>query len=196
MRIPTKRRARRAEGERYVQEQTPKKARPGNLVTWAVDRVRASPGSATRSMQLLKALAFERRDQLEQIVGTVNGDDGPETVAEELGALCTPRRTRADRSGNGLAAAADGADARPAARRAKASGCALDKDPFVAKNPGAPAPFVFSFIRTDRKRIYSQVFVTLWDPRQVELHAMSGTVEPKSATGETGTGHVPAQPAR
>ncbi|MEO7032914.1 MAG: hypothetical protein ABI548_03690, partial [Polyangiaceae bacterium] len=62
------------------------------------------------------------------------------------------------------------------------------------KNPGAPSPFVFSFIRSDRQRIYSQVFVTLWDPRQVELHAMSGTVEPKSATGETGPGMVPRTP--
>jgi len=38
------------------------------------------------------------------------------------------------------------------------------------------------------------VFVTLWDPRQVELHAMSGTVEPISATGETGPGQVPRDP--
>jgi hypothetical protein len=70
-----------------------------------------------------------------------------------------------------------------------------DKDPFILKNPGASSPFVYSFIRSDRKRIYSQVFVTLWDPRQVELHAMSGTVEPKSATGETGPGMVPRTPA-
>jgi hypothetical protein len=70
----------------------------------------------------------------------------------------------------------------------------LDKDPFVGKNPGAPSPFVFSFIRTDRKRIYTQIFVTLWDPRQVELHPVSGTVEPRSATGETGAGEVPRKP--
>ena len=54
----------------------------------------------------------------------------------------------------------------------------LTGDPFVGKNTGAPCPFVYSFIRTDRKRIYSQVFVTLWDPRQIELHMVSGTVEP------------------
>ena len=70
----------------------------------------------------------------------------------------------------------------------------MDKDPFIQKNPGAPSPFVFSFIRSDQNRIYSQVFVTMWDPRQVELHAMSGTVEPKSATGETGPGTVPRTP--
>ncbi len=33
-----------------------------------------------------------------------------------------------------------------------------------------------------------------WDARQVALHIMSGTVEPKSATGETGPGLVPRKP--
>src|SRR5262249_11334399 len=70
----------------------------------------------------------------------------------------------------------------------------LDKDPFVMKNPGAPSPFAFSFVRVDRKRAYSQPYVLVWDPRQVVLHAMSGTVEPKSATGETGPGLVPRKP--
>jgi hypothetical protein len=36
--------------------------------------------------------------------------------------------------------------------------------------------------------------VTLWDPRQIELDMVSGTVEPKSSTGETGTGLVPREP--
>jgi hypothetical protein len=34
----------------------------------------------------------------------------------------------------------------------------------------------------------------MWDPRQVELNAMSGTREPKSATGATGPGLVPRDP--
>src|SRR5690606_12116431 len=50
------------------------------------------------------------------------------------------------------------------------------------------------FIRTDRKRAYTQIYVTVWDGRQVELHTMSGTVEPKSSTGETGPGLVPRKP--
>ena len=122
----------------------------------------------------------------------MTGDDGAAAVAEELGALYAAPTARRDRSGDGLAAAADGADADPPLK-GEGKWVSLENDPFVSKNPGAPSPFVFSFIRTDRKRIYSQVFVTLWDPRQVELHPVSGTVEPKSATGETGTGRGAAQ---
>jgi hypothetical protein len=70
----------------------------------------------------------------------------------------------------------------------------LEKDPYIQTNPGAPAPFAQSFIRTDHKRAYTQIWVLEWDPRQVALHAMSGTVEPKSATGETGPGLVPRKP--
>ncbi|MBK8997570.1 MAG: hypothetical protein IPM35_17720 [Myxococcales bacterium] len=70
----------------------------------------------------------------------------------------------------------------------------LEKDPFIPTNPDAPAPFVQSFIRTDQKRAYNQTWVLVWDPRQIALHAMSGTLEPKSATGETGSGLVPRKP--
>jgi hypothetical protein len=75
------------EGERYVKEVTPPKARPGNFVTWAVDRVRALPWFGDERMQWLKAVAFGGRDQLEQIVSSVTGDDGSATVKEELGDL-------------------------------------------------------------------------------------------------------------
>jgi hypothetical protein len=73
------------DGGRYVKEQTPKKARPGNLVTWAVDRMRAVPWFGDKKMQLVKALAFEASDQLDQIVSTVKSTDATEAVAEELG---------------------------------------------------------------------------------------------------------------
>jgi hypothetical protein len=58
-----------------------------------------------------------------------------------------------------------------------------------------PAAFVTSFIRTDRERRYARIYVTLWDPRQVELHMMAGTIEPVGATGEAGAGLVPRTPA-
>jgi hypothetical protein len=182
-----------APSDRRAIEQTPRKARPGNLVTWAVDRVRALPWFGDRNMQLLKAVAFEASDQLDQIVSTVSGEDANQAVAEELGDLYAAPTSDATDPETGWPPAPLEPMLSPALK-GEGKWVRLDNDPFVGKNPGAPAPFVFSFIRTDRKRIYSQVFVTLWDPRQVELHPMSGTVEPKSATGETGPGEVPRRP--
>jgi hypothetical protein len=62
------------EGAEFVRDQTPPKARPGNLMTWAVDRVRALPWFGDDGMAFVKAVAFEGVDQLEQIVNTVTGD--------------------------------------------------------------------------------------------------------------------------
>jgi hypothetical protein len=183
----------RLEGERYVREMTPQKARPGNLVTWAVDRVRAVPWFGDEKLQLLKAVAFESVDQIDQLVGNVTGNDGAEQVAEELGNLYAAPVAGAPDPVTGWPPEPMEPMLNPPLR-GEGKWTSLENDPFVQKNPGAPSPFVSSFIRTDRKRIWSQVFVTLWDPRQIELHAVSGTDEPKSATGETGTGEVPRDP--
>jgi len=178
----------------WLKEQTAPKARPGNLVTWAVDRVRALPWFGDDRMQWLKAVAFDGVDHFNQIMGSVTGDDGSETVKEELGDLFSAPSTEATDPETGWPPAPMEPILSPALK-GEGKWSSTDKDPFILKNPGASSPFVYSFIRSDQKRIYSQVFVTLWDPRQVELHAMSGTVEPKSATGETGPGMVPRTPA-
>jgi hypothetical protein len=60
----------------WLKEQTPPKARPGNLVTWAVDRVRALPWFGDDRMQWVKAVAFDGVDHFNRIVGSVTGDDG------------------------------------------------------------------------------------------------------------------------
>jgi hypothetical protein len=123
----------------------------------------------------------------------VTGDDGSATVKEELGDLFATGGVAQTNPETGWPPPPMEPMMDPPLEGEGKWG-SLEKDPFVLKNPGAPSPFVFSFIRSDRKRVYSQVFVTLWDPRQVELHAMSGTVEPISATGETGPGQVPRDP--
>lgn len=178
----------------WLKEQTPPKARPGNVITWAVDRVRALPWFGDDRMQWLKAVAFDGIDHFNQVVGSVTGDDGSDTVKEELGDLFAAPSSEATDPETGWPPPPMEPLLSPPLK-GEGNWVSTDKDPFIQKNPGASSPFVFSFIRSDRKRIYSQVFVTLWDPRQVELHAMSGTVEPKSATGETGPGIVPRTPA-
>lgn len=182
------------EGARYVRDLTPQKAHPGNLVTWAVDRVRALSWFGDRRMELVKAVAFEGADQLDQLVNTVTGADGSKAVAEELGELYAAPPAQATDPQTGWPPPPMTPMMDPPLK-GEGKWVSLEEDPFILKNPGAPAPFVFSFIRTDKKRIWSQTFVTLWDPRQVELNAMSGTVEPRSATGETGPGIVPRDPA-
>jgi hypothetical protein len=177
----------------YAIETTPRKARPGNLVTWAVDRVRAIPWFGDRNMQLLKAVAFTATDELDEIVSSVSGTDASKAVAEELGDLYAAPTSDATDPETGWPPAPMEPMISPALK-GEGKWVKLDNDPFVGRNPGAPTPFVFSFIRTDHKHIYSQILVTVWDPRQVELHPVSGTVEPKSATGETGTGEVPRRP--
>jgi len=67
----------------------------------------------------------------------------------------------------------------------------LDRDPFIKRNPGAPSAFATAFIRTDQNLPMSEVYITLWDPRQIALSAVSGTDEPRSATGLTGSGLIP-----
>ena len=178
----------------WLKEQTAEKARPGNLVTWAVDRVRALPWFGDDRMQWLKAVAFDGVDHFNRIVGSVTGDDGSDSVKEELGdAFNAPSAETTDPATGWPPAPMEPLLSPPL--KGEGQWQSTDKDPFIQKNPGASSPFVFSFIRSDHQRIYSQVFVTLWDPRQIELHAMSGTVEPKSATGETGPGMVPRDPA-
>ncbi|HLV20182.1 MAG TPA: hypothetical protein VKZ49_04850 [Polyangiaceae bacterium] len=180
-------------GERFLRVQQHVKARPGNLVTWAVDRVRALPWFGNDRMQAVKALAFVALDWAEQALGTVTGDDGSERVAEELGELLHAPPVTYTNPETGWPPPPMEPVLSPALK-GEGQWVSLDRDAFIRQNPGTPSPFVFSFLRVDKKRIYQQVFVTVWDPRQVALHAMSGTREPKSATGETGPGLIPRDP--
>ncbi|MBK7581866.1 MAG: hypothetical protein IPI67_16860 [Myxococcales bacterium] len=182
------------EGGHYLLEQTPEKSRPGNLVTWAVDRVRALSWFGSDRMQLVKAVAFEGLDAFQRVVGKLTGDTGAERVKEELAGLeDAPLAPELPDPETGWPPAPMEPMISPALD-GEGKWRPLDKDPFIPRNAGAPAPFVQSFIRTDQKRAYNQTWVLVWDPRQIALHSMSGTVEPKSATGETGPGLVPRKP--
>ena len=181
------------EGEHLVTEQTPEKARPGNLVTWAVDRVRGLSWFGSDRMQAVKAIAFTGLDWLERAAHSVGGDDGQQRVAEELPNLVDTKPVEYTDPETGWPPPPMQPMLSPALE-GEGKWVLLDKDPFVLKNPNAAAPFALSFVRVDRKRAYAQTYILIWDPRQVRLSAMSGTLEPKSATGETGPGRVPRKP--
>ncbi|MEJ7735253.1 MAG: serine/threonine-protein kinase [Polyangiaceae bacterium] len=170
-------------------------ARPGNLVTWSVDRVRAIPWIGDDAMQSFKALAFTLLDFVLRNKEAVTGDTGAEGIAEDLGQnqLDPPTKKVPVDPEMGWPPPPLEAWVTPALP-GEGQWNSLDNDPFVNKNPGLPGAFVTTFVRTDRTRKATRVYVALWDPRQVELHMMAGTVEPKSATGEAGPGLIPRTP--
>jgi hypothetical protein len=170
------------------------KGRPGNLVTWAVDRVRAMPWFGDDRMQMLKTVAFGVLDVYRRAQTTVMGDSSAEEIAEDLGGIVAR---------NAPTTFTDPETGWPPApiepflgKKMEGEGqwIPLENDPFIRMNPGVPPAFLTSFVRTDPKRSYTRIYVTLWDPRQVELHMMAGSVEPKGASGEAGPGMIPRRP--
>jgi hypothetical protein len=179
-------------GEAYVRVVPDEKARPGNLVTWAVDRVRAMPSFGDDRMQWVKAVAFTALDRWNAHFshGTTAQD-----VADELGLPTTPAGATAFVDPEvGWPPAPMKVPVSPALP-GEGRWIALDKDPFITPTPAGTAPaFVTSFVRPNVHRQDVRVYVTLWDPRQIALHMEAGTTEPISANGEHGPGLVPRTP--
>jgi hypothetical protein len=177
----------------WIRTETPELPRPGNLVTWAVDRVRNEVGDD--AMQFVKAVAFTGLDFVLRNKESVTGDTGAEGIAKDLGTTDLDPAVRAMPVDPEI-----GWPPAPLepwvvpALGSEGQWNSLDKDPYVRKNEGLPPAFLTTFIRTDRTRKATRVYIALWDPRQVELHMMAGTVEPKGATGEAGPGLIPRTP--
>jgi hypothetical protein len=181
------------EGARFVRPHSTARARPGNVVTWAVDRIRNVSWFGDERMQSLKAAVFGVADLVLRIERALAPDTSAKDIASDLG----------DVSRGTPAAGTDPETGWPPppmkphispALPGEGEWVLLDNDPFVPTNPGNAAAFATTFMRTDRERQYTRIYVTVWDPRQVEMHMMAGTVEPIGATGETGPGLVPRTP--
>ncbi len=167
------------------------KAKPGDLITWTVDRVRAVSWLGPQFIEFLEYHAFKTRDTLKSKFPGVFAEDAAKEVAQDLGSAKI-KPTYTDPEIGWPPAQLDVVVKPPLPNEGVWLG--TDDDPFVGKNAGVPSAFVQTFVRTDPTRPYARVYVTLWDPRQVALHMMAGTVEPVSATGEVGTGQIPRTP--
>jgi hypothetical protein len=170
-------------------------ARPGNVVTWAVDRVRNVVGD--EAMQTIKAVAFTGLEiVLRQREGMRDEKAAAQDIADDLGqdTLAAPTRVIPTDPEIGWPPAPLEAWITPALA-GEGQWNPQDKDPFVRRAEGLPPSFVTTYIRPDKSRSTTRVFVAVWDPRQVELHMMAGTIEPKGATGEAGPGLIPRDPA-
>lgn len=166
---------------------------PPELVPWMVDRMRAVPWIGSDGMQLIKGWAFRASEQLEDLEHTVVGIDADEEIAAQLGASieALPLATA------GPVPGWPPQPMEPVLRdRLTAEGqwVSLAADMIAGTAPDTPSPFVFSFVRSDPDHAYVQTSVVMWDPRRIQLHMVAGTEEPKSATGEMGSGQIPRSP--
>lgn len=171
-------------------------ARPGNLVTWAVDRVRALSWFGDERMQMLKAVAYRALDRLRLSLGDLAEPEHMEEAVVVSGvALPVPAASAAPSSD-------DARDWPPPdlvpmldpPLEGEGRWLGIDNDPFVSPLPDGSSAFASTFIRTDRERKYSRIVLVAWDSRLLELSVQGGVEEPKSATGETGTGLIPRDP--
>jgi hypothetical protein len=164
------------------------KARPGDMITWSVDRVRAVPWLGAEFISTLEYNAFKTRDYLKRTLPSLFAADAQGEVTNNLGTA--PIRPKFTDPETGWPPAPLKPLLTPALKN-EGEWDSLDDDPFVGKNAGLPSPFVRSFVRPDPKRNDILVYITLWDPRQVSMHMVAGVIEPESATGEHCTGQIP-----
>lgn len=188
------------DGQRHVLEQPPVVARPGELVTWAVDRVRALPWFGSDRMQLVKAIAYRAFEWLSPLLpanddrdwamlarASVTPNDGPLESAPGTVAL--------DDEGDGVHWPPEPIEPVVSpALEGEGVWRGTTGDPFVHQLDGLPSPFATTFVRPDAEHTDGRVIMVAWDPRQVELHFTAGTREPKSDTGERGEGLIPRDP--
>jgi hypothetical protein len=167
---------------------------PGNLVTWAVDRVRAEVGD--EAMQYVKAIAFSALDVVKSGQEAVSSDSGAaEDIAEDIGATSLDEASQAIPVDPEIGFPPPPLQTliTPPLQNEGVWQAKVD-DPFIHSLPGLPPTFVTTYIRSDRMRRTSVVYIAMWDPRLVQLHTMAGVAEPKSATGATGPGTIPREP--
>ena len=183
-----------AEGAEHVELRPSAKGMPGTI-TWVVDTVRNVSWIGPAPIEWLEHRVFSVKDAAERAYHGIFGSDVEAAeVAEDMGVTEEERRRR-------LALSAPDPELRwppppieaVLDERAEGEGewIPVVDDPFAQSYPGAPPAFYQSFVRADPERPYTRVYATIWDPRQVQLHVMTGTREPESATGDTGPGRAP-----
>jgi hypothetical protein len=165
------------------------------MVTWSVDRVRAMPWFGEENMQWVKAVAFTALDFFLRARAEVVPDKTAVEVQEAMADLndkaeATPHFTDPESGWPPEPIKPMLSPGLPG----EGQWVTLEKDPFITQSPTNPAAFVTTFVRPERPRPSTRVFITLWDPRQISLHMEAGTVEPVSASGEAGPGVIPRTP--
>lgn len=189
------------EGASLVHERPRIASEADNWVTWTVDTVRGIPWIGPQPIAWAETVAFRARTaarRASRVVATTTRESQQQEAAADLadvlavhsaaGTLEAPVAAWPPeplRSPLGDSIAHEG----------EWSAVGTPNDPFVQSNAGAPPPMYITFVRTDRELEDARAYVTIWDPRQIELHVAPGSQEPMGATGETGSGVVPRDEA-
>jgi len=189
-----------AVGEDLIEIQEQTRGRP-DTVPWVVDSVRNLSFVGPEPIEWLENRVYAVKDRLTRAYHAVFGaPDTEEEVAEEL---TMPAETVSEERIAMLTVTDPELGWPPAAIEPVVDSPVVESegrwipvvdDPYVNSYPNAPPAFYQTFIRADPERIYTRVYVTIWDPRQVQLRIQSGVREPESATGQRGSGMVPREP--
>lgn len=184
-------------GADAVEFERVEKGRPG-LVTWLVDTVRRVPWIGRGPVEWLEHTVFGLTDRANRAYHDVVVVDTAAEVKQELQLPDLPVRPEPPAV---VKRELDIGWPPPRLRpvldhpiKGEGVWLRITDDPFVAQNPDGSPLFYRTFIRVDPEREYTRVYVTMWDPRQVQLGIVMGTQEPQSATGETGSGQIPRDP--
>jgi len=187
-------------GADHVRTSAMEKGMPGTI-TWVVDSVRNLSFVGPEPIAWLEHRVFGVKDALQRgWYAMVGGPDTATEVADELGLEGVDEevaRRRLELAVTDPELGWPPAPATPVVRvpaEGEGEWIAVTDDPYVGSYPGAPPPFVTTYLQVDPDRPFTRVYVVAWDPRQVQLRVMTGTREPESATGETGPGRVPRDP--
>ncbi|MFT3922503.1 MAG: hypothetical protein QM778_08215 [Myxococcales bacterium] len=172
------------------------------LVPWLVDTVRGIPWIGAEKIAWLENKVFAVRDRVKQAYHSVNTVDHAAEAAADLG--ITKQMPAAEEQKVERLSVPDPESGWPppaltpliATPEVPGEGKwrAIVDDPYVRDLPDGNPVFFQSFLRADPQRDWARVYLTLWDPRVVQLNIVAGTEEPLSATGETGTGAIPHTP--
>ncbi len=172
------------------------------LVPWLVDTVRGISWVGAERIAWLENKVFALRDRVKQAYHSVSSVDHAAEAAADLGITTQAPPAEVEKverlsipdpeSGWPPSALAPLIATPEVAGEGKWR--AIVDDPYVRELPDGSPVFFQTFLRADPERDWARVYMTLWDPRIVQLHIVAGTEEPLSATGETGTGAIPRRP--
>jgi hypothetical protein len=168
-----------------------------DLVPWLVDTARAVPWIGSEGIAWLENKVFALRDQAKQAYHSVSTVDHASEAAQELGIAnhAPEEEAKVERLSvpdpqTGWPPPAIAPLTTPEVA-GEGKWRPIVDDPYVRELPDGAPVFFQTFLRADPQRDWARVYLTVWDPRIVQLNMVPGTAEPVSATGETGSGTIP-----